>query len=470
MQTTEEKIDTSKALDTSLVDTESSGTESKKQDTSIRSGNDAHADDANIRPIYDEEPMVEKYVFNANHDSCVTQFLNVVNSRAKVPSNKTTYRNKPVDKISVSKKPERQLPKGYRFTIKKTSVVHEKTMTLRSCLRWKSMGKIFKTFGLRWVPTGKIFTSSITKVDSEPTNGSNEDITNNYEYEQTLDVSACTLNLSVGDAVTLMTFPFLLSGEPKTWLNELNEGTFTSWNEMRKAFISRYFSLAKFKRLLNEIQSFYQLGHETLVKAWLRIKEMLCTCYRYGLTKGAIVQIFYHGLDDPTQGILNVGGIFLYKTPNEAFKILDDKIKEPAGDDPEFGEAFMFLDEKDVCTESLPRMKNVKPRHEVVYKPPRSETRMIRDYTVHIPYTNAKMFADVVLSNHIGDKELKTNDDVGNGVLTKKEIKKNDMGLPKELNKEWKLNDKVVPHNKKDYHYLWHPTKIPHLNCIIKES
>ncbi|GKA73522.1 hypothetical protein Tco_0779824 [Tanacetum coccineum] len=59
MQTTEEKIDTSNALDASLVDTESSVTESKEQDISNRSGNDAHAKDADIRPIYDEEPMDE---------------------------------------------------------------------------------------------------------------------------------------------------------------------------------------------------------------------------------------------------------------------------------------------------------------------------------------------------------------------------------------------------------------------------
>ncbi|GJZ76292.1 hypothetical protein Tco_0640757 [Tanacetum coccineum] len=69
-------------------------------------------------------------------------------------------------------------------------------MTPRSCLRWKSTSKIFKVVGLKWVPTGKIFTSSTTKVDSDPTNGSNEDITNQYECEQTLDVSAGTLNLS----------------------------------------------------------------------------------------------------------------------------------------------------------------------------------------------------------------------------------------------------------------------------------
>ncbi|GJW42868.1 hypothetical protein Tco_0071667 [Tanacetum coccineum] len=36
------------------------GTESQEQDTSSRSGNDAHVDDADIRPIYNEEPMAEE--------------------------------------------------------------------------------------------------------------------------------------------------------------------------------------------------------------------------------------------------------------------------------------------------------------------------------------------------------------------------------------------------------------------------
>ncbi|GKF56340.1 hypothetical protein Tco_0166680, partial [Tanacetum coccineum] len=59
IQTTEEKTDTSNALDASSVIIESNGTESKEQDTSSRSGNDAHVDDADIRLIYDEAPMVE---------------------------------------------------------------------------------------------------------------------------------------------------------------------------------------------------------------------------------------------------------------------------------------------------------------------------------------------------------------------------------------------------------------------------
>ncbi|GKD51518.1 hypothetical protein Tco_1280494 [Tanacetum coccineum] len=59
IQTTKEKVDTSKVLDASLVNTESSRIESGKQDTSSSSGNDVDADDADIKPVYDEEPMDE---------------------------------------------------------------------------------------------------------------------------------------------------------------------------------------------------------------------------------------------------------------------------------------------------------------------------------------------------------------------------------------------------------------------------
>ncbi|GJS05385.1 hypothetical protein Tco_0321893 [Tanacetum coccineum] len=59
MQTQESKIDMGKVVDDDLVVTKSSGTESKVQDDNSRSGNDTDADDADIRPIYDEELIVE---------------------------------------------------------------------------------------------------------------------------------------------------------------------------------------------------------------------------------------------------------------------------------------------------------------------------------------------------------------------------------------------------------------------------
>nr|GEV50812.1 hypothetical protein [Tanacetum cinerariifolium] len=59
MHTKTRKVDMSNALDASLVVKKSSGTESRKQDTSSSLGNDAYADDADIKLVYDEEPMVE---------------------------------------------------------------------------------------------------------------------------------------------------------------------------------------------------------------------------------------------------------------------------------------------------------------------------------------------------------------------------------------------------------------------------
>ncbi|GKD89552.1 hypothetical protein Tco_1365059, partial [Tanacetum coccineum] len=40
-----------------------------------------------------------------------------------------------------------------------------------------------------WIPTGKLFDSCTSKVDSEPTHGSNVDIPNIHESKQTLDLS-----------------------------------------------------------------------------------------------------------------------------------------------------------------------------------------------------------------------------------------------------------------------------------------
>ncbi|GJR64174.1 hypothetical protein Tco_0010239 [Tanacetum coccineum] len=143
-----------------------------------------------------------KCVFNANHDNCITKFLKEVNSRAKVQSPKTRNNNKPVEPKSHTQKPGRQIAIGQRFSLNKSSAVHEKPNTPRSCLRWIPTGRIFKLAGLRWIPTRKLFDSCTSKVDSEPPNGSNDDITNPYECNQTLNVSAGTLNLSAVSPTT----------------------------------------------------------------------------------------------------------------------------------------------------------------------------------------------------------------------------------------------------------------------------
>ncbi|GJT57692.1 reverse transcriptase domain-containing protein [Tanacetum coccineum] len=130
------------------------------------------------------------------------------------------------------------------------------------------------------------------------------------------------------EAVRLMMFHLLLTGEAKTWLDELNKGTIETWDELRIAFISRFFPPALFDRLLREIRAFSQHENESLTDAWLRMKEMLRNCHGHNLSNGNIIKIFYHGLGEITQEVLNAAacGIFLYKTPNQAYQLLEDKV------------------------------------------------------------------------------------------------------------------------------------------------
>ncbi|GKC91034.1 reverse transcriptase domain-containing protein, partial [Tanacetum coccineum] len=90
----------------------------------------------------------------------------------------------------------------------------------------------------------------------------------------------------------------------------------------------RFFLPALFDRLLREIRAFSQHENESLSDAWLRMKEMLRNCHGHNLSKGNIIKVFYHGLNETTQEVINVavGGIFLYKTPNQAYQLLEDKV------------------------------------------------------------------------------------------------------------------------------------------------
>ncbi|GJX44837.1 retrovirus-related pol polyprotein from transposon TNT 1-94 [Tanacetum coccineum] len=217
------------------------GTKSKEQDTSSRSGNDAHVDDVDIRPIYDEEPMAEVQMTaddnvsatgqqhteqpefnNEGEDTCSDQrpkglFIGQLNKKSNENADVLAQIQKKGFAIAALKNELRKLTgnsvntkfakpsilgKSVGQPLKNQSVVRQPTAFKSerpriSKPRWQPTGRILKTACLRWVPTGKTFASSTTKVESEPPNGSNADIPNQCESEQALNVSASTL-LSTG--------------------------------------------------------------------------------------------------------------------------------------------------------------------------------------------------------------------------------------------------------------------------------
>ncbi|GJT71335.1 hypothetical protein Tco_1030621 [Tanacetum coccineum] len=72
----------------------------------------------------------------------------------------------------------------------KTSIVERAQHNSGVIKQGANQRRILNTVCLTIVPTGKTFASSTTKVESEPPNGSNADITNQCESKQALNVSA----------------------------------------------------------------------------------------------------------------------------------------------------------------------------------------------------------------------------------------------------------------------------------------
>ncbi|GJW64830.1 hypothetical protein Tco_0116714 [Tanacetum coccineum] len=87
--------------------------------------------------------------------------------------------------------------------------------------------------------------------------------------------------------------------------------------------------------------------------------------------KGNIIKIFYHGLSEITQEVLNAaaGGIFLYKTTNQAYQLLEDKFDRLA--DKQSGRPSGSLPSN---TQPNPKGHNSK-----AYQPPQSRNEHVND-------------------------------------------------------------------------------------------
>ncbi|GJW71511.1 hypothetical protein Tco_0128428 [Tanacetum coccineum] len=116
-------------------------------------------------------PTCKKCIYSANHDECILKYLSKVNSRTSIQkkdaqSNKTTKRYIPVKKKRESRNHGRRIPIGQRCTPNKSSNVYLKTMTPRSGLTWKPMGRIFTHVGLKWIPIRKSVETRYNTNDS----------------------------------------------------------------------------------------------------------------------------------------------------------------------------------------------------------------------------------------------------------------------------------------------------------------
>ena len=128
------------------------------------------------------------------------------------------------------------------------------------------------------------------------------------------------------DVIRLRLFPFSVRDKPQLWLTSLPNESIIKWDQLKQAFLHKYFSPHKTAKFRNEITTFKQSGSETIYSAWKRFKELQRQCLHHGLPEWMISQIFYNGLMDENRNIVNAasGGKWMDKTAREAITLLEE--------------------------------------------------------------------------------------------------------------------------------------------------
>ncbi|KAM6559271.1 hypothetical protein CsatA_028510 [Cannabis sativa] len=128
------------------------------------------------------------------------------------------------------------------------------------------------------------------------------------------------------DAIRLRLFPFSLRERAKSWFISLPTHSINTWEELALKFLSKFFPPAKIAKLRADINNFTQQDSESLYEAWERFKDLLRKCPNHGIEKWLQVHNFYNGLMNETRTLIDAaaGGVFMRKSANEAFELLEE--------------------------------------------------------------------------------------------------------------------------------------------------
>ncbi|KAM1606984.1 hypothetical protein ACFX1Z_027619 [Malus domestica] len=126
-----------------------------------------------------------------------------------------------------------------------------------------------------------------------------------------------------GNILKMKAFPFTLMDKAKDWLYELAPRTVTSWENMRRAFLEKFFPTSRVILLRKKISGIQQSQGESFPAYYDRFKALVASCPQHQMKEELLLQYFYEGLLLIERQMLDtsVGGVLVDKTPMTA-KIL----------------------------------------------------------------------------------------------------------------------------------------------------
>ncbi|KAG7578694.1 Reverse transcriptase domain [Arabidopsis thaliana x Arabidopsis arenosa] len=128
------------------------------------------------------------------------------------------------------------------------------------------------------------------------------------------------------DSFKLRLFPFSLGDKAHHWENTLPAGSITSWDDCKKAFLTKFFSNSRTARLRNEISSFTQKQSESICEAWERFKGYTIQCPHHGFKKASLLSTLYRGVLPKIRMLLDTAsnGNFLNKDVEEGWELIEN--------------------------------------------------------------------------------------------------------------------------------------------------
>ncbi|KAG7585617.1 Retrotransposon gag domain [Arabidopsis thaliana x Arabidopsis arenosa] len=128
------------------------------------------------------------------------------------------------------------------------------------------------------------------------------------------------------DGFKLRLFPFSLGDKAHQWEISLPQGSITSWNNCKKAFLTKFFSNSRTARLRNEISGFTQKNNaETFCEAWERFRGYENQCPHHGFSKASLLSTLYRGVLPKIRMLLDTSSNrnFLNKEVEEGWELVE---------------------------------------------------------------------------------------------------------------------------------------------------
>lgn len=119
------------------------------------------------------------------------------------------------------------------------------------------------------------------------------------------------------EQIKLRAFPFSLADKAKDWLYYLPSGTITTWNEMKRQFLEKFFPASRAANIRKDICGIRQFNGETLHEYWERFKQLCASCPQHQISDQLLIQYFYEGLLPMDRRMIDAasGGVLVNKTP-----------------------------------------------------------------------------------------------------------------------------------------------------------